>query len=97
MELGLRGKTALVLSGGGGLGSAIARGLAAEGARVAVANRSIDAAEINASGGGALALDWDLADLSAIEPAVLEIAATFGPVDILIANTGGPPPGPAES
>lgn len=100
MDLGLQGKTALVLGGGGGLGSAIARGLAGEGARVAVANRSLEAAErvaggIRATGGEALALAWDLGDLASIEPAICEIEGAFGPVDILIANTGGPPPGPA--
>ncbi len=72
MDLGLTGKVALVLGAGSGLGKAIAKGLAAEGARVAVASRTqanVDAtvAEITAAGGTALALPWDLADLSVIE------------------------------
>jgi 3-oxoacyl-[acyl-carrier protein] reductase len=45
MNLGLQGKTALVLGGGGGLGRAIAKSLAAEGAKVAVADIDLAAAE----------------------------------------------------
>jgi 3-oxoacyl-[acyl-carrier protein] reductase len=101
MDLGLNGKTALVLGAGGGLGSAIAMTLAREGARTAIAD--IDPAAlgqtaqaITAAGGRALELPWDLADLTAIEPNVAKIEAAFGPVDILVNNTGGPPPTPAS-
>lgn len=102
MELGLGGKTALVLGGGGGLGSAIARTLAREGARVAVAGRSLApleavAAAIREGGGAAMPLRWDLADLAAIDDRVGRVEAAFGPVDILINNTGGPPPAPAAA
>jgi 3-oxoacyl-[acyl-carrier protein] reductase len=97
MDLGLKGKTALVLAGGGGLGRAIARALAAEGAQVAVAGlhaESVDAAaaEISAAGARALSLVWDLADLAVIDPNVTRIEHELGPVDILVNNTGGPPP-----
>ena len=100
MDLGLTNKTALVLGASSGLGAAIARTLAAEGARVAVAARRTDrlaalVAEIEAAGGQALALPWDLADLTQIGPRIAEVEARFGPVDILVNNTGGPPPSTA--
>ncbi len=100
MDLGLEDKTALVLAAGGGLGGTIARALAREGARVAVAdidgaaaNRTVQ--DIQNSGGSAVALVWDLADLSAGEKNVQSIEARFGPVEILVNITGGPPPTPA--
>lgn len=100
MELGLNSnRTALVLGAGGGLGGAIATTLAAEGAKVAVADLDAAAAErtaaaITSQGGTAIALTWDLADLGQIEGHVARIEAELGPVDILINNTGGPPPTP---
>jgi 3-oxoacyl-[acyl-carrier protein] reductase len=98
MDLGITGKTALVLGAGGGLGGAIAKALAAEGVKVAVGNRSAEGAartvdEIHAAGGAAIPLVWDLGDLSQIDLRVTEIEAAFGSVDILINNTGGPKPG----
>ena len=101
MDLGLRGKTALVLAGGGGLGRAIAKSLATEGANVAVAgigSASIDGtvADLRAIGGKCTGLTWDLADLSAINANILKIENELGPVDILVNNTGGPPPLPPQ-
>ncbi len=97
MDLGLKGRTALVLGAGGGLGSAIAATLAAEGAKVALAD--VDAKALNATaeavranGGRAMELVWDLADAAVIEARISAIEAELGPVDILINNTGGPPP-----
>lgn len=100
MDLQIANKTALVLGAGGGLGSAIAKTLAREGARVAVADVNADAvaacaAEIRAEKHEALPLTWDLGDLSVIDQHVATVEKTFGPVDILINNTGGPPPTPA--
>jgi len=100
MDLGLKGKTALVLGGGGGLGRAIAKSFAAEGAKVAVAGvgaTSIDAtmAELGSIGGSSLSLVWDLADLSVIDANIAKIESQLGTVDILINNTGGPPPSTA--
>lgn len=97
MDLGISGKTALVLGASSGLGRAIALGLAAEGANVAVAARSETtlfalAREIEALGVGALPLIWDLSDLTTIDRKISGIEQAFGPVDILINNTGGPPP-----
>jgi 3-oxoacyl-[acyl-carrier protein] reductase len=99
VDLGLKNRTALVLGASGGLGGAIATALAAEGARVAVAGRSREAvdktvAAITEAGGQAIALAWDLADLGAIEPNVRRVESELGPVDILVNNTGGPPPTP---
>lgn len=117
MDLGLQGKTALVLGAGGGLGGAIARALAREGAQVALGDLSTEAvertaAEINETGGRALPLTWDVAgpprhgralpltwdlgDLSQIDGNVSRIEEIFGPVDILVNNTGGPPPTPVS-
>lgn len=100
MDFGLKGKTALVLGGGGGLGRAIAKSLATEGANVAVAGigaASIDATmtELAEAGGKTLSLIWDLADLSVIDANIAKIEAELGPIDILINNTGGPPPSTA--
>ncbi|RZL63599.1 MAG: SDR family oxidoreductase [Variovorax sp.] len=101
MDLGLSGKTALVLGAGGGLGSAIARTLAREGAHVALADIDVDAArrvaeEIGATGAKAIALQWDLGDLAAIESNIARVEQELGPVDVLINNTGGPPPTPVS-
>jgi 3-oxoacyl-[acyl-carrier protein] reductase len=101
MDLGLKDKVALVLGAGGGLGSAIAATLANEGAKVALADINADAlkgivAKITSAGGKAMPVVFDLADRSAIETGVKAIESAFGPVDILVNNTGGPPPTPAS-
>ena len=97
MDLGISGRTALVLGASGGLGSAIAARLAAEGANVAAAGRSADAlaataARVKAAGVKALPLVWDLGELDRLEAVVADVEQTLGPVDILVNNTGGPPP-----
>jgi 3-oxoacyl-[acyl-carrier protein] reductase len=101
MDLGLKNKTALVLAGGGGLGRAIAIALACEGAKVAVAGigeKSIAGTEaaLAAIGGKSIGLIWDLSDLAQIDGHVSKIERELGPVDILVNNTGGPPPTPAS-
>jgi 3-oxoacyl-[acyl-carrier protein] reductase len=100
MDLGIRGRTALVLGGGGGLGGAIAEALAAEGVKIAVADIDPAAVErsarkIEARGGESLGLAWDLSDLTVIDKNVSAIESRFGPVDVLVNITGGPPPTPA--
>lgn len=97
MDLGIDGRLALVTGGGGGLGGAIAASLAREGARVVVADVNEAAAEqvagaIRKAGGDAHALQWDLADLDAASARVAHIQAHWGAVQILVNNTGGPPP-----
>ncbi|MGE0501955.1 MAG: SDR family oxidoreductase [Rhizobiaceae bacterium] len=101
MDLGIAGKTALVLGAGGGLGGAIARTLAGEGARVACGDISAEAAgasveAITSAGGEAIAVAWDLADRGSLARVIGEVSAAFGAVDILVNNTGGPPPTPVE-
>ncbi|EJN39633.1 dehydrogenase of unknown specificity, short-chain alcohol dehydrogenase like protein [Pseudomonas sp. GM84] len=102
MDLQIKNKIALVLGGGGGLGGAIALSLAKEGVKVAVADISIDAAEktvnlLKEHGAQAYAIQWDLARLEDIETKIATIEAELGPVDILVNNTGGPPPTTAHS
>lgn len=99
VNLGISGKTAVVLGGGGGIGGAVARRLADEGVRVAVSDINPDAAadtvdSIAAAGGAAFALEWNIADLDVISEKVAAVEDEFGPIDILVNNTGGPPPGP---
>jgi len=101
MDLGLQHKTALVLGGGGGLGGAIAMSLAREGVQVAIADIDGEASAktaqaIAGEGGKAFALQWDIADLGIGQTRIGEIEAALGPVDILVNNTGGPPPTPAS-
>jgi 3-oxoacyl-[acyl-carrier protein] reductase len=97
MDFGLKGKTALVLAGGGGLGRAIAKSLASEGANIAVAGIGANSiagtqAELATMGSKSIGLIWDLAELAQIDGNVSKIERELGPVDILVNNTGGPPP-----
>ena len=100
MDLGLKGKRALVLSSSRGLGRGIAEAIAAEGADVMLTARSEDklkaAAEaINSRGAGRAS--YMVADLKADLDTIHDkaVAALGGPIDILVANTGGPPAGTA--
>jgi 3-oxoacyl-[acyl-carrier protein] reductase len=93
MDLGLDGKVALVTGGSKGIGRGIAAALAAEGAQVALTSRSAERAEEAAAACGARGYAFDSADLDAV-PALLDsIASDLGPIDVYIANTGGPPAG----
>jgi len=90
----LTGKAALVTGGGRGIGAAIARRLAAEGARVALTSHaSAEPAaalvrEIAEAGGEAIALAADMADPQAVRVVVAETAQRFGRLDILVNNAG---------
>ena len=101
MDMQIENKTALVLGAGGGLGSAIAQALAHEGARVVAADVDGGAADICvqkilADRQEAFPLNWDIGNLAVIDNNVKAIEQRFGPVDILVNNTGGPPPTPAS-
>jgi 3-oxoacyl-[acyl-carrier protein] reductase len=100
MNLGIDGKTALVVGGGGGLGSAVARALAREGARVAVAGRHRESIgrtveAIAAEAGEASGVHLDLTDLASLDTALESIRDRYGEVEILFNNSGGPPPSTA--
>jgi 3-oxoacyl-[acyl-carrier protein] reductase/bacilysin biosynthesis oxidoreductase BacG len=94
MELGLKGKVALVSGGSRGIGFAIARGLAMEGARLSICARTESAIEEAAgriraeSGVEVLAVVADLAQAEAIRAVVAKTVAAFGRVDILVNNAG---------
>lgn len=90
---GIQGKTIVVTGGGGGIGSAVCRRLAAEGAAVAVFDRDLPSAErvaaaVREAGGRAQAFACDITDRHAVDAAVLATEAALGPVDVLVNNAG---------
>ena len=93
MDLGLEGKVALVTGGSKGSGFGIAGGLAAEGARVAIAARDLDRVREAADRIGGHGVVFDSADLDAVPGVIADVESALGPIDIYIANTGGPPAG----
>ncbi len=103
MDLGIGGKRALVLASSQGLGLGIARALCMEGATVLICGRIEDklaavAAELTAVGPGRA--DYTVVDLSEVDAAARLYSAAqekLGDVDILVNNTGGPPPGTVET
>lgn len=86
----LQGKTALVTGATGGIGGAIARGLSAQGARVAISGTRADVLEALAAeiGNGAVALPCNLSDMTSVEALVPAADAALGQVDILVNNAG---------
>jgi 3-oxoacyl-[acyl-carrier protein] reductase len=95
VDLGLSGRRALVFSSSSGLGRAIALGLAAEGARVAVTGRDPERVkETAAEAGDAVPLVGDLTVAGTAERIVTDAAAALGGLDICVVNTGGGKPGP---
>jgi len=96
MELGIEGKVALVMGASRGIGRGVAGALAREGARVALASRSRERLEeAVAELGSGTAFVADATDLERLARLPLEVAEALGSVDILVTNTGGPPPGGA--
>src|SRR5215218_1892797 len=93
MDLALEGSVALVTGASKGIGRGIAEALAAEGANVAVASRSRERIEETAADIGAEPFVHDSRDLDGAAWLVRNVEERLGPLDVLVANTGGPPPG----
>ena len=95
MDLGLKGKVAIITGSGQGIGRQIAKTLAEEGALIAVndffeerANKA--AKEITDAGGTAIACQTDIIDLEQVKAMMARISKELGPVDILVNNAGVP-------
>ncbi|GAC1514184.1 MAG: SDR family oxidoreductase [Gemmatimonadaceae bacterium] len=103
MDLGLRGKTALVAASSRGLGRAVAEELAAEGANVALCARGGEALRATAdairreTGVRVVEVIADVADPAGIERLMDDTTRELGNVEILVTNAGGPPAGTFES
>jgi 3-oxoacyl-[acyl-carrier protein] reductase len=103
MDLGLAHRVALVAGGSSGMGLAIAKELAGEGADVVIAARNpqrLAAAEASLTAianGRVVASQVDLQDDGAVRAWVEDCAARMGRLDIVVTNTGGPPIGPATA
>jgi len=94
MDLGLKDRRALVTASSKGIGFGVARALAREGARVAMCARDATRLGQAASriGRNAVALPADLTDPEAVDRLVADAASALGGLDILVSNTGSPPP-----
>src|SRR4029453_11950335 len=92
-RMNLGGRTALVTGASGGVGQAIARGLAARGAEVMLSARKVEVLEALAAEIGGRVVACDLSDRAAVE----RLVAEAGPVDVLVASAGIPGSGPLES
>lgn len=104
MDLGIAGKRALVLGGNRGIGQGIAQALAQEGVHVAITGR--DTARMHTAVGeisachaaiDVRAFALDLADTASLALFAAKVTAEFGPIDILVNNTGGPGYGGASA
>lgn len=97
MNLGLEGRAALVMGASRGIGRAIAAALASEGAKVAIASRSLEKLEEARTEIGEAATPFvaDTADLDRLADLPAGVEAKLGPLSILVTNTGGPPFGGA--
>ena len=101
MDLGLTDKVALVAGASKGLGFAVAKALAAEGARVSISSRDeaaiLEAAQRIESETGTCVIGMavDVRDKGAIDRWIAKTAETFGGIDVLMTNSGGPPAGAA--
>jgi 3-oxoacyl-[acyl-carrier protein] reductase len=103
MSKNLEGKIALITGGSRGIGAAIAKRLATDGAKIAITyTKGADAAigvvkEIEQAGGKAIAIQADSTDPAAVNAAVEKTAQTFGRIDILVNNAGTAIPKPFEA
>ncbi|MBE9606562.1 SDR family oxidoreductase [Acetobacteraceae bacterium H6797] len=102
MDLGLKGRRALVMGASKGLGRAVADALAAEGVHIVISGRdqaTLDkaAAELRGLGASsAIGVQADVAEAADMDRLVEAAQAAMGGVDILVLNHGGPPPGSAQ-
>jgi 3-oxoacyl-[acyl-carrier protein] reductase len=92
MDLALAGSVALVTGASKGIGRGIAEALAGEGALVAVASRSAERIEETAAEIGAEPFVYDSNDVDGAAELVRTVEERVGPLDVLVVNTGGPPP-----
>ena len=97
MDLGLRGRVAVIGASSKGLGRATADVMATEGASVVVNGRSADAVQgavdaIRAAGGEAIGVTGDMSEPATPEALVSRAIETFGRLDIVVGNNGGPAP-----
>ncbi|MBT8396236.1 MAG: SDR family NAD(P)-dependent oxidoreductase, partial [Gemmatimonadetes bacterium] len=102
MDFGLKGKVGLAAASSAGIGRAIARALAAEGMDLVICARNESSLrdvqlELEETGSRVRAVPADLTDPAGVEGVVSAAHDTFGRVDVLVTNTGGPPAGPFES
>ena len=102
MDLGLRGKVALAAASSEGLGRAIAEALAAEGADLVICSRREEPLEkarreLETHGVKVRAIPANLTDPDDVKRLVGGVVESFGRVDVLVTNTGGPPAGPFEA
>jgi 3-oxoacyl-[acyl-carrier protein] reductase len=102
MDLGIKGKTALVCASSQGLGFATASRLAREGASVVICGRDGDMVgsarnRIASDGGNAVGFAVNLSDPDDRVRLIREVEGVLGPIDIAVLNTGGPPTGPFEA
>lgn len=93
MDLGLEGRVALVTGASQGMGLAIAQALVAEGAKVAISSRSQERIEAAADEIGARGYVHDMGDLDGAPALVDAVENDLGSLDVLVANSGGPPGG----
>ena len=96
MDLGLHGRTAIVCGASSGMGRAVAERLAEEGANVTMFARRRELLEREAERLGALAVRGDVTNPRDLERLVEQTVEAFGGIDVLVWNSGGPPPGRAE-
>lgn len=103
MDLHLAGRIALVTGASQGLGLAVARGLSREGARVAINSRNLEKLQTAAqtieteTGNEVKPFAFDVTEPDAAEVLIEKVVQTFGGLDLLVANAGGPPAGSFEN
>ena len=102
MDYGLKGKVALAAASSAGIGRAVAQALAGEGMDLVICARNEKTLaevrlELEETGVRVLAVTTDLTEPEGVERVVQAAHETFGRVDVLVTNTGGPPAGPFEA